>query len=745
MLLATLLVGALTGVAFQLWHGYTRIEPLAYALWFLLPSLVTAFLLGVLAVFAQALVPHKFIGWALMLVYTVLGTTLGAMGFEHQLYNYAGTANVPLSDMNGMGRFWIGRAWHQGYWLSFAGMLLVLTHLMWRRGAETRLRPRLARLPARLKGSPGALLAACAIAWVGIGAWVFYNTNVLNRYQPQLSQERLQADAEKALLGYEKLPQPTITQVTLRVDLFPRQARAVAEGRYLLENRSGQALSAVHVYLGTDLTDITLDLDGARLEKEYKDFGYRIYRLTAPMQPGEQRELAFHTVLEEHGFVNARPLTKIVANGSFLNNFDLTPVLGVNRQMFLSDRSKRRKYGLPGELRPPALEDQSANAHHYLRHDSDWVTADITLVTDADQTPLAPGYTVSDTVKDGRRTLITKTEAPIHNFFSLQSARYEILKDQWSGNADGKPVELSVYFHPQHASNAPRMLAAMKTSLALFSHAFSPYQFRQARILEFPAYERFAQSFANTVPYSEGIGFIQDFDEKRADENVDLVTYVTAHEIGHQWWAHQVVGADKQGMTLLSESFAQYSALLVLEKVYGKDQLRKFLKLELDRYLRERGGETVEELPLARVENQGYVHYRKGALVMFWLKEVVGEEVVDRALQKLLAQYAFKAAPYPSSTDFLRLLRAEAGPQHQQLITDLFEKITLYDMKAGEGEGRQARRWQVRGELHHRGQEAVCRRQGPGDRGAAGRSLRHRRVHRGAGEEGLHARFGAAA
>ncbi len=83
-----------------------------------------------------------------------------------------------------------------------------------------------------------------------------------------------------------------------------------------------------------------------------------------------------------------------------------------------------------------------------------------------------------------------------------------------------------------------------------------------------------------------------------------------------------------------------------------------------------------------RVENQGYIHYRKGTLVMYWLKEMVGEEAVNRALRRLLAKYAFKAAPYPSSSEFVAMLREEAGPQHEQLITDLFEKITLYDMKA---------------------------------------------------------------
>ena len=138
----------------------------------------------------------------------------------------------------------------------------------------------------------------------------------------------------------------------------------------------------------------------------------------------------------------------------------------------------------------------------------------------------------------------------------------------------------------------------------------------------------------------------------------------------------------KQGMTMLSETFAQYSALLVMEHLYGREQIRKFLKYELDAYLRNRGGELIEELPLNRVKDQPYIHYRKGALTMYWLKEVVGEDVVNRSMRKFLSEYAFKAAPYPSSTDFLRILRAEAGPQHDQLITDLFEKITLYDMKA---------------------------------------------------------------
>jgi ABC-2 type transport system permease protein len=67
---------------------------------------------------------------------------------------------------------------------------------------------------------------------------------------------------------------------------------------------------------------------------------------------------------------------------------------------------------------------------------------------------------------------------------------------------------------------------------------------------------------------------------------------------------------------------------------------------------------------------------------MYWAKEALGEKVVNAAMRKLLAQFAFKGAPYANTTDFLKLLRAEAGPDKEQVISDLFDKITLLDLKA---------------------------------------------------------------
>jgi aminopeptidase N len=220
----------------------------------------------------------------------------------------------------------------------------------------------------------------------------------------------------------------------------------------------------------------------------------------------------------------------------------------------------------------------------------------------------------------------------------------------------------------------------MKTSLGYYQRNFGPYQFGYARIIEFPGYDSFAQAFAGTMPYSESIGFAADVSDP---ETIDYVSYVTAHELGHQYWAHQIVGGDMQGSTLLSETLAQYSALMVMKELYGEDKIRRFLKFELDRYLAGRQGDVLEEQPLIRVENQQHIHYRKGSLAMYLLQHRLGEDAVNRALARLIERFKFKPAPYPRSLDLIAELRKEAKTaEDQALITDLFEAITLYDLKA---------------------------------------------------------------
>lgn len=139
------------------------------------------------------------------------------------------------------------------------------------------------------------------------------------------------------------------------------------------------------------------------------------------------------------------------------------------------------------------------------------------------------------------------------------------------------------------------------------------------------------------------------------------------------------MGGNVQGGTLLSETLAQYSALMVMKQKYGEAKMQKFLAYEMDRYLGGRAFEQKKELPLARVENQQYIHYNKGSIVMYALQDYIGEENVNRALKALIQESAYKGPPYPNATMFLKHIRAVTPSHLQYVIDDMFENIILYD------------------------------------------------------------------
>jgi aminopeptidase N len=318
----------------------------------------------------------------------------------------------------------------------------------------------------------------------------------------------------------------------------------------------------------------------------------------------------------------------------------------------------------------PKLEDESARANTYISRDADWIDFETTVSTEPDQIALAPGYLQREWNENGRHYFHYKMDRPMLPFFAYLSAHWEVKRDRWHD------IPIEVYYDAKHPYNVERMIEGVKDTLDYTAANFTPYQHKQVRIVEFPRYARFAQSFANTIPFSESIGFIADLSDPEA---VDYVYYVTAHEVAHQWWAHQVIGANMQGATVMSESLAQYTAQQVMAHHYGPAQMRRFLKYELDNYLSSRGGERVEELPLLRVENQPYIHYRKGSLVFYRLADEIGEERVNRALARYLEDKGFQQPPYTTSNELLAYLRAEAPADKQALITDLFEKIAFYD------------------------------------------------------------------
>ena len=150
----------------------------------------------------------------------------------------------------------------------------------------------------------------------------------------------------------------------------------------------------------------------------------------------------------------------------------------------------------------------------------------------------------------------------------------------------------------------------------------------------------------------------------------------------------------------MSESLAEYSALQVMAQKYGDDLMHRYLRHELDGYLRGRAGEIRHEPPLALVQREAYVWYQKGGQVLYTLADYIGEDKLNLALHNFLMQYRYANAnnqvdandnprasdaisePYPDTRMLVDAIRAQTPPEFQYLVDDGFNRIVLYDNKA---------------------------------------------------------------
>ncbi|WP_420582725.1 ABC transporter permease/M1 family aminopeptidase [Reichenbachiella sp.] len=636
-------------------------------------------LFTMLSFFIHVMVNNKFLGHAVIILFFITTGILSSLGLEHSLFQF-GSANLgTYSDMNGYGHYVTSFSWMDLYWFGFSCFLMAMAIFFAVRGSESILKTRFKIGKLRLTKPVVTFILSSLMIFGLSGCYIYYNTNILNEYQNSDEQDELQADYEKQLKKYVTLAQPKIVDINLSVDIYPETRDFTAQGYYIISNKSNEVISDVHIQAGSDQSLKISNLEfegGAEIKEEFNKFKYTIYSLNKPMNPGDSIKMDWTVEFKTVGFVESGSNTSVVYNGTFFNNF-MFPSFGYNENFELTAIDKRKEQDLPEKEKMLKRDDPRGLSMSLLTDDADRVNFEIVMSTSPDQVAIAPGYLQKQWEKDGRSYYHYKMDKPILPFFSMISARYEIMRDVWV-SAAGDSVDLEIYYHKGHEYNLDRMMKSMKKSFDYFTTHYSPYQYDQMRIMEFPRYSSFAQSFANTVPFSEGIGFNLKIEE----DDVDMAYYVTAHELAHQWWAHQVTEANVQGNAMLSETMSQYSALMVMKQEYPPEMMQKFLKHELDRYLRGRKSETLQERPLELVEGQGYIHYRKGSVIMYAFQDYISEDSVNVALQRFIADYAYQEDPYVTSDMLVDYFREVTPDSLQYIIDDMFENITLFENKA---------------------------------------------------------------
>ena len=656
------------GVLLQVLQGYYNFELGLYVRMLFGWNLVEYVLLAALAMTVHVLINHKYVGHVVVLLATFFNYS--ARNGIHHLLIYNGGPKLLYSEMNGFGPFLTPFIWFKLYWAAWAMLFAVVTMLFWVRGPELGIRQRLATARARLNKQTVSMAGFAAVLILAFGGFIFYNTNVLNTYLPPRNAGRPQAEYERLYARYRDLPQPVIAGAQLRFELYPDAPAVDARGSYRLVNETGAPIRFVHVESpdGRDYEVRSMTFD--RISKKELDdpqHGYRIFALERALAPGESMQFSFDVAFRPRGFRHGGGQTMVVDNGSYFDR-RLLPFIGYQPGLEVSGDAERKRYGLPPRpMRGPG--DAAARQFQSAFRDGDRMQVETIVGTTADQIAVVPGMLRRSWIENGRRYFHYGSRVPETFAASVFSARYAVAKGRW------KDVALEIFHHPAHRANLGRMISGMRAALDYYTSAFGPFPYREMRIVELPPYSINGRAFPSALALAE-----QNFITRTGPGVVDLTFFGTAHEIAHQWWGGQVRPAYAKGRGFVSESVANYSAMLVTEKVLGPAEAHRVYEFQMNRYLQTRG-ETGKDVPLLEVEDHPHVSYGKGAVALWTLREQIGAEAVNGALRRFLEKYRGAGPPYPTSLDLYAELRAVTPPAQRPLLTDLFETITLWDVK----------------------------------------------------------------
>ncbi len=668
-----------TGILMQAAQGYYFFEPLLYVKILFGINLADYLLLTVLAIAVHVLLNQKYVGHVIVVGFYVFTLFADVLGIRHNLLVYASDPGWTYSDLNGFGPFVGPLLWFKAYWGAWAFLLAIVAYLMWVRGTEQGFRQRFAQARLRFTGGIVRATAVAVILIASLGGFIFYNTNVLNDYAQSGESAARSAEYERMYKRYEHLPQPTLVASVLRVEIHPGKRSVDIRGSYRLVNTTTQGIDSVHVIPRRAMATRTLSFDRASTLVPVRDGQtYRIYALARPLAPGDSLLMTFELAFAPRGFPNTGINTSVTQNGAYFGRTWL-PVIGYQPDFEVSSTETRREYGLAPQTPMASASDSTARYRRSPTLNEDLVYHDVVIGTDETQIAVSPGSLVREWRENGRRYFHYRAEQPLAYASAFLSAQYAVREAQWQPAVDSShAVSLKVYHHPSHTFNVDRMIESMRASLTYLSGQFGPYQFRDLSVVEFPRYESFARAHPHTIAFSEGSAFLTRVDSM----GIDRPFFVTAHETAHQWWGHQASGALVRGAALLSESLAQYSSMMIMEKRFGLEQARRFYDFHMDYYLRGRGNATTPEVPLLEMEGGNYLYYFKGGLALYALREQIGEPRVNAALRRYLDRFRNAPAPYPTSRDLYAELRAETPDSVQSLLSDLFEHVTLWDLKA---------------------------------------------------------------
>ncbi|MEO8774204.1 MAG: M1 family aminopeptidase [Gelidibacter sp.] len=674
------LLNIVVGILYQTFNGYFNYEIgmyLIYNFTSVLPSFIMTVLL---AFFIHVLVNNKFLGHFIVIIVYIGVPILMALAFKtsNPLVIFGGTTSGFLSDLNGFGHYLFGKFWLNLYWILLTCIFATIGIIFWNRGFIASAKERVQIAKQRFSGKTLGLLLFFILAFVSVGGYSYYNLKVLNQLENGNYGEKLNAESEKKYGKYIDKPHVQIIDLKAFVDIFPEDRGVVAKGEFQVINNFEVPIDTLLLNIGFPIADTKITkvvYNGTELKPFLNDEEFRlfIYKLPTALQPEETASLVIETEAKTHGF-SSDSETDILTNGTFFRDA-IFP--SFHYQRTLEDNGVRKKYGLKelDYLHPPRT-DSIALKKNLFNEDGDYLHFEAVLSTSKGQTAIAPGTLVKQWEENDRSYFHYKLEEKTDYFFSFVSAAYDVEKDVWTAPS-GKKVAIEIYHSPKHKRNLGYFVKGIKIALDYNSKNFLEYPHSVIRVIEFPAYSTFAQSFATTIPYSEDFGFVADF--SKAD-SYNYAFRVTSHEVAHQWWGHIVTPSNTSGANIISETLAEYASLMTMKQEYGENGIKSFLKNSLDKYLASRKFSFKPERILMDVERGQHIYYEKGSMIMYDLQDVMGEKVLNKGLKNFMEEFKYNTKGYyPTSEDLYKAIYAVTPDSLKYKVSDGFKEIVLYE------------------------------------------------------------------
>jgi len=685
------LIPLVTGFVVQTgkgFHNYNFPVYLIYMFIITLPSLLEMVLFSYMV---HVLINNKFVAHGIGVFIWVGVFFLRTSGiFNYNLLLYSYTPWFGVSDMDGMGHMMAPVNWFNLYWLLFGGILIILSALFYYRGVISSFKERLQLVRERFDKKTKLFTTVLLLCFLPVAAYIYYNVSYLNNYTMRTEDEDRAIIYEKTLKHFASLPLPKITRVKMYADVYPDKQAQYVKAFLTVVNKNDKPISQV-LLDGDELTDYSIKLDGKPMlfttpliyhraffswfRSKNDTAAYRLYQFTKPLAPGDSVELEINSQVTFKGFDNGLYGQRLLRNGTIFTGG--LPELGYDDDDEINSPYVRKKAGLPPkEEEEIAQNDPEGINNLKAGKASDLFSYDLTISTSGDQTMVSSGELVKQWKQNGRNYFhFVQNQPGMYAPVAAVGAKYEVAKDTV---VLGHPVNISIYYDLEHNWNVSRFMSAYKDGLHYFNTAYGLYPFKDIRLAETSPYGPRIGSFTTFDTYAEYFAWCAHFDEPN---ETDYCYFNSVQQLAQQWWRFQVAPNNTVGSLNIAEGLAQYSALVMMEKKYGKDNMKWITMDQLWAYLFIRRRLDEPEHPLIR-SNTWFEWGGKASVALYGLRDLIGEDSINTALREFKDAYAFKnKPPFAGSNNLYSYLDKHTPDSLKYFLTDTWQKITLYDNK----------------------------------------------------------------